>query len=102
MGFELVTELYPGPRIFEKLNWHYKKVKRRQFTEEEQGFLQSLCYNQPKSQSKHKTDRLKRETWWDEYLPCSYTNPSKLEHPGPPLSQRTTGSFDGFLSDSTK
>jgi hypothetical protein len=37
-----------------------------------------------------------------EMLPCSYTNPSKLEQPGPPLSHKTNGSFDGFPSDSIK
>lgn len=35
-------------------------------------------------------------------VPCSYTKPSKLEHPGPPFSHKTTGSAAGFLSETTK
>lgn len=35
--------------------------------------------------------------------PCSYMKPSKLEQPGPPLSQRTTGSVAAVeLSEVTK
>jgi hypothetical protein len=36
------------------------------------------------------------------HLPCSYMKPSILEHPGPPLSHRSTGSMDELPSDSTK